>query len=81
MAIKTYIVEGMNCKNCKTHVEKSIKNITGIEDVIADVTNGQVRVSGNEIDDLKIKQLVEESGYKFKGEAKNAARSSDVWLS
>lgn len=81
MEIRTFIVEGMTCKNCKAHVEKSIKNITGIDDVIADMANGQVRVSGNEIDNQKIKQSVEESGYVYKGEANNAARSSDVWLS
>jgi len=81
MEIRTFIVEGMTCKNCKAHVEKSIKDITGIDDVIADMANGQVRVSGNEIDNQKIKQSVEESGYVYKGEAKNAARSSDVWLS
>ena len=81
MEIRTFIVEGMTCKNCKAHVEKSIKNITGIDDVIADLANGQVRVSGNEIDNQKIKQSVEESGYVYKGEANNAARSSDVWLS
>ena len=81
MEIRTFIVEGMTCKNCKAHVEKSIKDITGIDDVIADMANGQVRVSGNEIDNQKIKQSVEESGYVYKGEANNAARSSDVWLS
>jgi copper chaperone CopZ len=81
MEIRTFIVEGMTCKNCKAHVEKSIKNITGIDDVIADMANGQVRVSGNKIDNQKIKQSVEESGYVYKGEANNAARSSDVWLS
>jgi len=81
MEIRTFIVEGMTCKNCKAHVEKSIKDITGIDDVIADLANGQVRVSGNKIDNQKIKQSVEESGYVYKGEANNAARSSDVWLS
>jgi copper chaperone CopZ len=81
MAIKTYIVEGMTCKNCKAHVEKSLNEIAGIEDVIADLANGQVRVSGDEIDNLKVQQSVEEMGYIFKGEAQNIARNSDNWLS
>ncbi|NEW81576.1 MAG: heavy-metal-associated domain-containing protein [Mariniphaga sp.] len=81
MTIKTYIVEGMTCKNCKAHVEKSIKNITGVDDVIVDLANGQVRVSGNEINDLKVKQSVEDLGYIFKGEAHSAPRGSDIWLS
>ena len=81
MTIRTFIVDGMTCKNCKAHVEKSIKTIPGIDDVIADVANGQVRVSGDEIDNSKVKQMVEEAGYLFKGEANNYARNSDVWLS
>ena len=81
MAIKTYIVEGMTCKNCKSHVEKSLNEIAGIEDVIADLANGQVRVSGDEIDNLKVQQSVEEMGYIYKGEAHNIARNSDNWLS
>jgi copper chaperone CopZ len=81
MIIKTFIVEGMTCKNCKAHVEKSINNIAGVDDVIADLANGQVRVSGKEIDNLKVKQSVEESGYIFKGEVHNAARGTDVWFS
>ena len=81
MTIKTYIVEGMTCKNCKAHVEKGLKKITGVDNVIADLANGQVRVSGTELDDLKVKHSVEESGYVFKGEANNAALSSDIWFS
>jgi copper chaperone CopZ len=82
MTIKTFLIEGMTCKNCKAFVERSIKTISGVDDVIADVTNGQVRISGDEIDIMKVKQLVEESGYRFKGEVNlHTARNSDVWLS
>lgn len=81
MTIKTYIVGGMTCKNCTAHVEKSLKEIAGVDDVIADLANGEVRVSGDEIDDLQVKQSVEEAGYIFKGESNNASRSSDIWFS
>ena len=81
MTIKTFIVEGMTCKNCIAHVEKGIKAIPGVDEVISDLTNGQVRISGNEIDNLKVKQSVEESGYIFKGEVLNTARGSDIWFS
>jgi len=80
MTIKTYIIEGMKCKNCTAHVERSIKGIAGIDDVIADLSNGEVRVSGDEIDNLQVKQSVEEAGYVFKGESNNASGSSDVWF-
>lgn len=57
MAIKTFIVEGMMCNNCKTHVEKNIKEITGIDEVLADLANNQVRVSGDDIDNQKLRRL------------------------
>jgi len=81
MTIKTIIVEGMTCKNCKVHVEKAIKELSGIDDVIVDLANGQVRVSGDEIDLNKVKQSVEEAGYNYRGEAGNNAKGSDAWLS
>ena len=81
MTIKTFIVDGMTCKNCKSHVEKAIREITGIDDVIVDLANGQVRISGDEIDLIKVKQSVEEAGYDFKGEIENAGRGSEAWLS
>ena len=82
MAIRTYLVEGMTCNHCKVRVENAIKSNVGIEDVIADLANGQVRVSGEKIDSLKVKQSVEESGYAFKGEADgHNAKGSEIWLS
>jgi copper chaperone CopZ len=81
MTIKTFIVEGMMCKNCSTHVENAIKKNTGIDEVIVDLANGQVRVSGDEIDLIKVKQSVEEAGYKFKGEIDNVGKGSEVWIS
>jgi len=81
MEIKTYMVEGMACKNCKFHVETGIKNIPGVEEVIADLANGQVRVSGELIDTAKVKQSVEESGYHFKGEIlDHNTLGSGVWF-
>ncbi len=81
MTVKTYLVEGINCKNCRIHVEQSIRNISGIDDVIVDVSTGQVRVSGVDVDNLKVKQSVESVGYLFKGEAHDSAIGSELWLS
>lgn len=82
MIVKTFIVEGMTCKNCKAHVESRINEIAGVHDVIADLANGQVRVSGDDVDNLIVKQMVEDMGYHFNGEIHHhTARSSDVWFS
>ena len=81
MEIKTFIVEGMFCKNCKMHVENGIKSVSGINDVIADVAIGQVRVSGDALDYNLIKGAVEQSGYIFKGEVSITSLNSEHWLS
>lgn len=81
MEIKTFLVEGMFCKNCKLHVENGIKTISGIEDVIVDISNGQVRVSAPIINVDQIKGAIEQSGYIFRGEVSIASLNSDHWLS
>jgi copper chaperone CopZ len=81
MEIKTYLVEGMFCKNCKSHVENGIKNIPGIEDVIVDISNGQVRVSGKRISDEEVRGAVEQSGYIFGGEVTGGPPNTDIWFS
>jgi len=82
MMTKTFLIEGMTCRNCKSFIELSLKTISGVDDVIADLANCQVRVSGEEVDSLSVKQLVEDSGYYFKGEIHHhSAKGSDVWYS
>jgi len=81
MEIKTFLVEGMFCNNCRFHVENGIRNVPGIEDVIVDMSNGQVRVSGNIINIDQVKGAVEQSGYIFKGEVSISSLNSEHWLS
>ena len=55
MSAKIFLVEGMKCKNCTSHVEKEIKQIQGIQDVAADFTSGHVSVKGDQISEDQIK--------------------------
>jgi copper chaperone CopZ len=81
MEIKTYLVEGMFCKNCRLHVESGIKNLPGIENVIVDVSNGEVKVYGKRIVNDEIKGAVEQSGYIFGGEINIPPPHSEHWIS
>jgi copper chaperone CopZ len=60
-------VEGMTCNNCRAHVEREISEIDGIEEVSADLTTGEVSISGHNINYDQIKDAVERAGYSFKG--------------
>lgn len=80
MQVKTYLVEGMFCKNCPVHIAEGIKNISGIEDVIVDVSNRQVRVSGTGIINEEIKEAIEQSGYIYGGEINFTPLNSEHWI-
>ena len=81
MSIQIFLVEGMSCKNCKAHVERGIKSIKGVEEVVADFVTGHVRVKGEQLNEVSIKSAVEEAGYRFKGAEKTSSPGSDLWLS
>lgn len=59
-------VEGMDCSHCKASVEKGVRLIKGIKEVQADLSTGQVLVTGDNIDIEKIKSTIYELGYQVK---------------
>ncbi len=82
MNVRTFIVEGMTCKNCKAHVEREISKVEGVEEVVANLANGEVKVSGYSLDPEEIKAAVEKGGYSFKGEKKpESPEGSEHWFS
>ncbi|UCH13079.1 MAG: permease [Bacteroidales bacterium] len=61
------IVKGMTCGHCKMNIERSIKQLAGIEKVSADVEKGEVTINADNIDLEKVKSAVESTGYIYKG--------------
>lgn len=61
-------VEGMSCNHCKMRVEKALKSVEGIEDAVVDLDDKSVEIKGNVGLD-KIKEVIEDTGYDFVGEA------------
>ena len=62
------------------HIQGRIKTIPGVEDVIVDVSNHQVRVSGIKIVNKDIKKAIEESGYIYAGEINFMPLNSEHWI-
>jgi len=60
-------VNGMECNHCKMNVEKNLKTLDGIDEIIADPNTSSVVISGKAIDLDKIKEKVESIGYKYNG--------------
>lgn len=61
-------VEGMSCNHCKMRVEKSLKSVEGIEDAVVNLEDKSVEIKGN-VGIEKVKEVIEDTGYDFVGEA------------
>ena len=64
---KTINIEGMQCNHCKMTVEKALSSIDGVEKVEVSLENKNAVIESNvEIDDEKIKDVIEEAGFEVK---------------
>ena len=61
-------VTGMTCNHCKANVEKNLMGLDGIDFVNADPQNSEVILKGDNINLARVKDVVENIGYGFKGE-------------
>ena len=60
-------VEGMVCNGCENRVQNALKNINGVENVVADHTTGIVTItSKNEVAESTMKEKIEDIGFKVK---------------
>ena len=57
-------VEGMMCEGCENRIQNSLKNIEGIEKVIANHKEGIVTIFGENVDISKVKERIEDIGFK-----------------
>ncbi|HUS87053.1 MAG TPA: permease [Bacteroidales bacterium] len=64
--LKVIKVEGMTCSHCKANVENAARSVEGIETVNADITSGEVTITGNHFDPDKLRSNIESLGYKVK---------------
>lgn len=63
--IKEVNIEGMSCNHCKMSVEKAVGNIKGVTSVEVSLENKNAIVKSNiELDEEKIKNAIEEEGFK-----------------
>lgn len=68
MNSKTILVEGMTCNHCKSTVDNNLRKISGITDVNIDLSSGKVIISGEQINIALAEKIINDLGYKFRGE-------------
>lgn len=60
-------VEGMVCNGCENRVQNAVKQIEGVENVVADYKAGTVKITTIEsLDENLIKEKIEDSGFEVK---------------
>ena len=60
-------VEGMVCNGCENRVQNALKNIDGVEKVIANHTTGTVTVtSKDEVLESTLKEKITDIGFEVK---------------
>lgn len=57
-------VEGMMCEGCENRIQNAVKNMEGVELVVANHQENNVKLSLNENADInKIKEKIEDIGF------------------
>lgn len=56
-------VSGMTCGHCKASVEGTVKGIQGVETAVVDLDNKEVKISGNDLNEVEIKEAIEGIGF------------------
>lgn len=65
--VKKIKIEGMSCNHCKMTVEKVLKEISGVKKVEVYLDKKEAILEADkEIDEGKIKDVIEEEGFKVK---------------
>ena len=57
-------VEGMACEGCERRIQNALKNMEGIENVVANRKEGIVTITAENIDMNKVKEKIEDIGFK-----------------
>ena len=59
----TYRVPGMTCDHCKRAVSGELGAVAGVEGVEVHLDTKLVTVTGEDLDDLRLRAAIEEAGY------------------
>ena len=60
---KTLIVEGMSCGHCEKAVKNALGELPEVTDVKVDLAEIRVEVDGENLDDARLKEAIDEAGY------------------
>jgi copper chaperone len=56
-------VQGMTCQHCVAAVEKALRQVPGVQEVVVDLDAGRASVQGESLVPVALVQVIEEEGY------------------
>jgi copper ion binding protein len=59
----TYGVPGVHCAHCEAAIKQEVGSVDGVERVEVDLEAKKVSVSGNALDDARLREAIDEAGY------------------
>ena len=59
----TYEVSGVHCAHCEAAIKQEVGGIEGVERVEVDLQGKTVVISGNALDDARLRAAIDEAGY------------------
>ena len=61
---KIVSIEGMSCNHCVMAVKNALNELAGVKSVEVDLKGKKAEIVGDSLDDEKIKEAIEDAGYK-----------------
>jgi copper chaperone len=61
--VLTYTVPGMSCGHCRAAVTEELNQVEGVVGVDVDLSTKRVTVTGEDIDDARVRAAIDEAGY------------------
>lgn len=74
--MQQYIVTGMTCSACQSHVEKAVNKLDGVESVSVSLLTNSMQVEGN-VSSKQVIDAVEKAGYGAKVKGENQTENTD----
>ena len=65
MTVTTKTIEGMSCGNCVRHVTDAISGVAGVKRVVVSLELNMATIeSDSPVDEIALRNAVEDAGYK-----------------
>jgi copper chaperone len=59
----TYTVPGVHCSHCEAAIKSEVGAVAGVTAVVVDLDRKLVTVSGEDLEDERLRAAIDEAGY------------------